>query len=98
MSEVEHITLEQFNSIKHNSRTSVSDQVKAIRGMEVGTAIIISHEGYTHSSSPEGNRCGILQLAGREGKRNGMHYSIKHLHENTKVAIACLSKREVEEL
>ncbi len=95
MSDIEHISLTEFDSIKHRlGSPGVSDQTKAIREMEVGDAIIVPHEGYVHVPSPEGNRCGILQLVGREGKRNNKRYSIKHLHENTRVAIACITERE----
>lgn len=95
MSDIEYITLEQFNSLKQNSRTNVSEQVKAVREMEVGSAIIVSHEGYVHSSVPGEARCGLLQMLMREGKRSSKRYSLRHLHEHTKVAIACLSEREI---
>ncbi len=95
MSDIEHISLAEFDNIKlHSGARNISDQVKAIRLMEVGDAIIVPHEGYVHVYSPEGNKCGIQQLLMREGKRNNKRYSIKHLHENTKVAIACITERE----
>ena len=82
---VDHISMDEFDKIRFNSGP-VSEELKAIREMEVGQVIVISHEKYAHGHV---GMCGIMAMAKREGRRSNKRYSIKHLPGGVKVAIAC---------